>query len=435
MVQVHRFVDPVWLTAYDGFTFAACVVKRATLRAQGRTDTLVRVRDPMAERATMAGEADTGAVGTGGAGLGGLGVEIGHRLPALKALTSLRFFAAVHVVVYHMIVDGAHTSVPLLHNFVASGYTGIFLFFILSGFILAYNYREVPNRRLFWVSRFARIYPVYLLALLLGVAYAFAPTTPPTDHPGMRLGLSAALLQAWYGPFVDSFNPPGWTLSVETFFYVIFPFAIAWIRRSGRAWFFSGCALYLAVFCVPVLMRFWMPSSRSPVETAHFLVRGTMPLLHLPMFLIGAYLGVSYLKRAAATGGGRATLAGGAVSTLALLCWAPAPLLLPIRTWLLIMAYAALILGLASVRSGWLTSRWMVLGGEISYSIYILQMPVMRTVLAVTRRLGIGYYGGVAAVLVTLIPISFLAYRFVELPARVAIRNRLTHKPVSLVKL
>jgi len=364
-----------------------------------------------------------------------LGAEIKHRLPALKALTSLRFFAAIHVVVYHMLTDSAYAAVPLLHNFVASGYTGIFLFFILSGFILAYNYREVPDRRQFWVSRFARIYPVYLLVLLFGFAYVLAPATPPTSYIWIRLGLSATLLQAWYAPFVDSFNPPGWTLSVEAFFYLLFPFVLAPLRRAGRAIFLAWCAVYLAVFCVPLLLRWWMPLSQTPLEAAHFLVRGTIPPLHLPMFLIGVYLGMSYLKRAGGDGGGRVALVAAAGASLVLLCWAPAPLLLPIRTWLLIVAYAALIYCLARVRRGWLTSRVMVLGGEISFSIYILQMPVMRAVLAVTRRLGIGYYGGVAAVLVTLIPLSFLAYRFVELPARVAIRKLLTHEPVEMTKI
>ena len=364
-----------------------------------------------------------------------LGAEIKHRQPALKALTSLRFFAALHVVVYHMITNSAYASVPLVRNFVASGYTGIFLFFTLSGFILAYNYPEVPDRKLFWVSRFARIYPVYLLALLVGFAYLLSPATPPTSHNWLRLGVSATLLQAWYTPFVDSFNPPGWTLSVEAFFYLLFPFVPGLLRRTSRTVFLLFCALYLAVFCVPPVLHWLMPFSQYPFEAAHFLVRGTIPPLHLPMFLIGVYLGVSYLKRGGVPGKGRLPLAVGAAASLALLCSAPSPIYLPIRTWLLIMAYATLIFGLASVRSGWLTSRWMVLGGEISFSIYILQMPVMRTVLGVTRRLGIGYFGGVAAVLATLIPLSFLAYRFVELPARLAIRNRLTHRPVPLVKI
>jgi peptidoglycan/LPS O-acetylase OafA/YrhL len=158
-----------------------------------------------------------------------------------------------------------------------------------------------------------------------------------------------------------------------------------------------------------------------------------LPPMHLPLFLMGAWLGTAYRTKAGKRSGIWILLGG--AGSVALLCLAPTELQEPARRGLLAMSYASLIYGLASARDGWLTSRWMVLGGEISYSIYILQMPVMRTVLGVTRRLGMGYYGGVAAVLAALIPLSFLAYRFVELPARVAIRNRLSRVPVTLEKI
>ena len=365
-------------------------------------------------------------------GVGVLGAELQHRQPALKALTSLRFFAAMHVVLYHMMTNGAYAGVPLLHNFVASGYTGIFLFFILSGFILAYNYREVPDRTVFWISRLARIYPVYLLALLAGFLFVVAPASPPISHVGLRLVVSATLLQAWYKPFVDSFNPPGWTLSVEAFFYLLFPFLLPWVRRAGWVVCLLFFAVYLVVFCSPAMLHGWDASSRLPFETAHSLVRGTLPLLHLPLFITGMYLGSGFLKRTSELSGNKWLLPASAITSGLLLCFACPEIYLPIQTFLLIIAYAALIDGLAAVQTGWLTSRWMVAGGEISFSIYILQMPVMRAVLAVTRRLGLGYYGGVAAVVVTLVAVSFAAYRYVELPARVAIRRYLTRTPVVL---
>src|ERR1035437_477263 len=94
-------------------------------------------------------------------------VEVRHKLPPIKSLTSLRFFAAIYVVLFHESANPGHfVFFPLAARFVASGFTAVTLFFVLSGFILAYNYDRIRSRREFWISRFARIYPVYFLSLL-----------------------------------------------------------------------------------------------------------------------------------------------------------------------------------------------------------------------------------------------------------------------------
>src|ERR1035437_8502357 len=91
------------------------------------------------------------------------------RLPTLKALTSVRFFAAMHVALYHLVrpftLWGALTPV------ISVGYVGVSFFFFLSGFILTYSHAaefELGKGRplKFWVARFARIYHVYLLRMI-----------------------------------------------------------------------------------------------------------------------------------------------------------------------------------------------------------------------------------------------------------------------------
>src|SRR5207248_11685632 len=90
------------------------------------------------------------------------------RASQLKALTGLRFFPALLVVLYQFtLVSHAHIA-----GIVDCGFVGVSLFFVLSGFILAYNYLDRPNahrfdRLTFWAARFARIYPVYLLAFVI----------------------------------------------------------------------------------------------------------------------------------------------------------------------------------------------------------------------------------------------------------------------------
>src|SRR5215472_16908378 len=92
--------------------------------------------------------------------------------PKLNALTSLRFFAAMHVVIFHLtgLVHG-----PKWYQKLASvGHLGVTFFFVLFGFILVYTYVDSPvSRYHFWQARFARIYPAYAVALR-GIAIVIA---------------------------------------------------------------------------------------------------------------------------------------------------------------------------------------------------------------------------------------------------------------------
>lgn len=102
-------------------------------------------------------------------------------------MTALRFFAAFAVFSYHFLQYGVGGRPQWLRTLVGSGYLGVTLFFILSGFILVYVYHDTDltrpeTRREFFVHRIARIYPVYLLAWLLfaahHAAYCFTGALP-----------------------------------------------------------------------------------------------------------------------------------------------------------------------------------------------------------------------------------------------------------------
>jgi peptidoglycan/LPS O-acetylase OafA/YrhL len=82
--------------------------------------------------------------------------------PRLPALTSLRFFAALHVVCFHFLAFKIVSGERWLGQISSIGYVGVSFFFVLSGFILVYTYagRDIPARD-FWRARFARIYPAF----------------------------------------------------------------------------------------------------------------------------------------------------------------------------------------------------------------------------------------------------------------------------------
>lgn len=125
----------------------------------------------------------------------------------LRSLTSLRFFAAMLVVLSHL--PGARFT---------EGYTGVTFFFVLSGFILSYNYAGrldgTPRQaRSFWISRVARVYPLHFLTMLVALPAAFLSSDTTLAFLG-RLTAQLSLTQAAI-PASDiyfSFNHPAWSL-------------------------------------------------------------------------------------------------------------------------------------------------------------------------------------------------------------------------------
>src|ERR1035437_1893487 len=97
--------------------------------------------------------------------------------PQLPSLTGLRFFLALWVVVFHLTSPGGPlgptvaTSPAWICGLVRTGYVAVGVFFVVSGFVLSYNYplgRRWSSREMasFGIARFARIYPAYFLGLL-----------------------------------------------------------------------------------------------------------------------------------------------------------------------------------------------------------------------------------------------------------------------------
>lgn len=85
------------------------------------------------------------------------------RAPHLPALTGLRFFAAFAIVVLHGM---AAWPLPIFVAELALN-QGVSFFFVLSGFILTYVYRDLSGKgavREFYIHRIARIWPVHIAA-------------------------------------------------------------------------------------------------------------------------------------------------------------------------------------------------------------------------------------------------------------------------------
>lgn len=167
----------------------------------------------------------------------------------IHSITGLRWIAAFLVILRHNPIPSDSSWYPIFFN----GHSGVTVFFVLSGFVLALNYftsfEVVESRSIgdFYIARIARIYPLYVVVLIgYGIAFKF-------DSP-LVVGQHILLLQAWNSnsDVAYGMNGPGWSLGVEAFFYAIFPFIVSILhpilRKPWRALVVLGCSLiFIAV--------------------------------------------------------------------------------------------------------------------------------------------------------------------------------------------
>jgi peptidoglycan/LPS O-acetylase OafA/YrhL len=177
----------------------------------------------------------------------------------LPELTSARFYAAMAVLLGHF--AGFLALPPALARVFTGGF-GVSFFFVLSGFILCYRYWDefaagVPGAayRRFFAARVARIYPSYLLALLLVTAMflganAFQAGTVRLPPDPALSWLSHALALQTFAPTYETqrhWNEPGWSISTEFAFYAACPFLLAAVARHCR-----GLRGLLALFAATI---------------------------------------------------------------------------------------------------------------------------------------------------------------------------------------
>ena len=136
----------------------------------------------------------------------------------IEQLTFTRFIAASLIVIFHYGIDIFPFN--LQKTMFLGANIGVSYFFVLSGFvmIIAYHKKQKISVLNYLRNRFARIYPVYLLATLILVGYYLVATN--VDVKPIDLILNITLLQSWVPAKVLTLNFPGWSLSVEFFFYV-----------------------------------------------------------------------------------------------------------------------------------------------------------------------------------------------------------------------
>lgn len=380
----------------------------------------------------------------------------------LPALTGLRFFLAIWVVIFHLVPGTPGLRIPWLpgapaglSNLLRTGYVAVTIFFVLSGFVLAYNYDlgrawSRQDRSRFAVARFTRIYPAYFIGLvsLVPVAVYRAWQGIEAGEYSLRSGLlNLVLMQAWWPHAALSWNYPGWSLACEAFYYASFPaLGILLWRLKRRATLLAtigslwGLAIAAPLATVLIPVRGFgdvAASGGAPAAAAGFWVSlvSYNPLAGWPAFLSGVALARLYRTLPSDSRwfgrGGWLSIPSAAliVAILSMADRLPLPL---VHNGLLLPLYLALVLGLAlegGLLAKILAVPALIFLGNASYAMYILHFPIGEWLLLSSIAFLEHTFDGLGWVFFytfTVIVVSSVFYRWVEEPLHRRLRQALT---------
>ncbi|MGI8551313.1 MAG: acyltransferase family protein [Dehalococcoidia bacterium] len=390
-----------------------------------------------------------------------VGSQTGERLSAIPALTGLRFFAAVWVVLHHWGI-WLVAFPPIVRLYPQQGKAGVSLFFVVSGFVLVYNYYPHFSAGLggyasFIQARLARIYPLYLLGLILLTPVTLTFLNSQAIHSTLsRMALAISwlsnlmMLQAWIpnDTFSRIWNGASWSISDEIAFYLLLPFFIYLVLSRITA-LRSLITLLVLLWIVQVVL---VVGTAIAVEKTRFLAENNLlyknPLYRVWEFLLGATLArilLSQRKQLLDWNDRlphRSVFRNVPVSLSLLILLVLPPLLARASSRLPFLSaednyviftpvFGLLILGLAlrtSFIAPLIESRLVVRLGEASYSLYMvhwLPLTALRLLAERGHRAPTAPWLAInAAVICLTVCASLWLYQHVEAPARRTLRPR-----------
>jgi len=351
------------------------------------------------------------------------------------SLTSIRGVLALWVVLYHYWNDVVKLfpSAEAVSPFIRCGNVAVPAFFVLSGFVLAYNYADRMkqwNGRAtlrFLALRLARVYPVHLATLLLlsamvWVSHRRGLAMTESGYTVRDFVLNVFLVHTWVPNFELNWNYPSWSISSEWFAYLMFPFMVAAIGK----WITRGRAIGIGLVLLAASLLMMAPPFPIPFSQL---------LLVVPTFLTGLMIYWS-MPPASADRAGLRWLTEFAMLSLPVLCFVmPAGVLFPALLLACVIAIASLAYEGERCHRAW-KSKPAVYLGDVSYSLYMTHTLAARIVYKVipSERFehspAIVKLAVLAAYAVNVIVFCVVCYYVVEKPNREFFRKKLGKKPV-----
>lgn len=302
---------------------------------------------------------------------------------------------------------------------------GLCLFFALSAYLitdLLLRERDLTGRvsiRKFYIRRILRIWPLYFFGVAIGAALALLFHRTHDLHAFVFFLLFTGNLYCMASGWLRNPMDPLWSISIEEQFYLIWPWTIRWFGRRGLI---AGAILFIAIANGTL---FWM--GQHHVETELKIWPNT--LVQFEMFAVGALLALAKnkLTRINAPIGLLLVFTGPAlwfVACLAFNAKQPAEAGRAISGFTLVLAYALIAIGCASILQGFCMfggrriPAWLAHLGRMSYGLYVyhyLFLQIAKPVFgSVTGKIGVLATDAVALVLT--VAAAAISYEYLEAP-------------------
>jgi peptidoglycan/LPS O-acetylase OafA/YrhL len=333
----------------------------------------------------------------------------------IKALTSLRGIFAMWVVLFHLRAWSDLADTPVL--LVDRGYLGVDFFFMLSGFILATRHGAefASGYRLsthvgFLIKRFGRMFPLHW-AVLAVVVVSMRLTGKPS-YWWTHIASEAALIHRWDLIYVPraALNGPDWSISTEWAANILFP---AFVAASGFGSRRGFRAIALAATYIVALVSLGVANGDMNIAEANS---------PLPIVRCFAEFGIGMLLFR-----WRDLFRPLANDLVLCALFFAIGIALAIRVDLLVIALmipllAGLALNMGRVSTA-LSARWLHFGGVISYSVYLVQLPIILAtdaLLAGSRMSSLGHW---MVPPVAIMAAAALTYKSIEKPANQLLKS------------
>lgn len=335
----------------------------------------------------------------------------------LEQLTFTRFLAALSIVFFHYGQSLYPFDQAAFQFLIGQANVCVSYFFVLSGFVMliAYHSQNKLNAVSYYLNRFARIYPVYLIGLL---AIWFQE---------QHLNSSACtlahftLMQSYFPEWVLKFNLPTWSVSVEIFFYALFPLLFNQVYNKRHLWKVAGLGILVFWIISQIIFHYLLglqADNGKILNLEEFVFYS--PLLHLNEFLLGNAAAMVFIRYNQTQSRNYSWLL---VAIIVLMVLAlKYNRVFNFHNGLLGVFFVPFILALSMNKGSlndWLSKPVLVYLGDISYSLYIYQYPVFYYFMDFkTGWSSLDFLIKFAV----LILVSSLSYSFVETPLRKRIK-------------
>lgn len=343
------------------------------------------------------------------------------------ALTGIRAISAFLVYVHHFHPFSEELIGSRLFRILREAHIGVSIFFVLSGFLIAYRYYGQTNFNFkkYLINRVARIYPVYFALTL--VTFILNPEVFLGSYTILLLNIS--FLRGFFEAFKFTGIAPGWSLTVEETFYFTAPIFFYFIRKSKLF------LIVLPLFCLTI--GWILVQICSTVSFHGFFGSNSFMLLYTFLgrsieFFAGISLALLFMRNTSKISGFKFTLLGLMMLGICLTALAyfsgetfSYGVFHPIGIWinnlvLPLSAVAVLFYGLLrenTLFSRFLSTPVMELLGKSSYIFYLIHMGIISTgLLSISDNLVFHF--------IALNLVSILLFKFFEDPLNHLIRRK-----------